>query len=68
MKQVQETKTDYHYKYNVWHGKFDQVPDVKTVSKYFVIYDDHSHDEVSRDEWLNYSKGDSMRASKEVFY
>lgn len=65
LKEVQELRTDYKYKYNIWHNKIDQVPDVSTHSKYFVIYTDHSHDEVSRDSWLNYSIGDSVAFFRE---
>jgi len=66
LKEVQEQYTDYHYKYDVWNGKFRQQPNVYTKSNYYVIYTDGSHEEISRDKWLGFSKGDSVTFVKQV--
>lgn len=66
LKEISETKTSYKYKFNMWKGNFYQQPDVHTLTTYYVIYTDHTKDEVSKDTWLTYSKGDSVAFTKQI--
>lgn len=68
LKEVQETRTDYHYKYDWLNSKFRQQPKISAETQYFVIYTDFSHEEVNRDTWLSYSKGDSIRKTDHIHY
>lgn len=60
LKQSEETHTSYKYKYNIWKGNFYHQPNVQSETHYFVVWDNHTHSEVSQNEWLNYSIGDSV--------
>lgn len=72
LKEVQEQHTSYHTKLNVaqtlWDGdvKTAVVPDISTTTSYYVIYTDKTHDEVDRNTWLNYSKGDTIIKYKQI--
>lgn len=74
LKEVQETQTDYHTKLNVvqsiWDGdvKTSVVPDVSTKTSYYVIYTDGTHVETTRDNWLNYSRGDTIGVAQTIYY
>lgn len=61
LKEIQEQHTAYHYKFDVLNGKFRQQPNVYTETQYFLIYVDNTHEEVDRNTWLNYSKGDTIK-------
>lgn len=72
LKEVQEQHTSYHTELNVaqtlWDGdvKTAVVPDISTTTSYYVIYTDKTHDEVDRNTWLNYSKGDTIIKYKQI--
>lgn len=74
LKEVQEAHTDYHTKLNVvqsiWDGdvKTSVVPDVSTKTTYFIVFNDGTHMETSRDNWLNYSKGDTIPITETIYY
>ncbi len=72
LKEIQEqhtsSKTKVNWAQTVWNGdlKTTVIPNVYTETKYYVIYTDKTHDEVSRDTWLSYSKGDSIKKVTKV--
>jgi len=66
LKEISETKTSYKYKFNFWKGDFYHQPDIHTLTTYYVIYTDHTKDEVSKNTWLTYSKGDSVAFTKQI--
>lgn len=59
-KEHQEQYTDYEYKYDIWNGKFRQQPNIHTDTKYFLIFTDNTHKEVVFNDFLSYSKGDTL--------
>lgn len=64
-----EVKTEYDYKYNVWKGEFQLVPDTHSVFyddkyelKYRIVYDDESTAEV----WEEVTEHEYDNAVKEL--
>lgn len=67
-KETHDIVTDYKYVLNpLGRDLFKKVPNVYSVDKYYLIYTDHTIDEVSKNSYLAYSKGDTVKYNKFIY-
>lgn len=60
--QVTNTETKVNWTQSIWQGdlKTQLVPNIHTVTHYYVIYTNNTNEEIDYNTWLNYSKGDTI--------
>jgi len=68
LKEHQEVETDYHYKYDVWNGKFRQQPNTHSTQKYFVVFTDGTHEETNFDTFVTLAEGDTINRQYTVCF
>lgn len=67
IKEVNETRTGYTYKYDLLNGKFRQQPTVNSEMKYFIVFTNGDIEETTKEKGMFYDKGDTIKTYRYVW-